>query len=153
MLVFILMIVLILMMPRVTTYKSTILSRLKYKLTSNSSMWVLLWMCCLHVCVPSKLELQCSLLMNKACAGQWKHIPLIPTPRRQRKNDLCEFQSSQSYTVRPTMSQRKINKNNKDMFLLLVTGISKIHHRSLPHYTPSLYNLRWFPVSKPSKFG
>jgi hypothetical protein len=37
-------------------------------------------------------------------------MPLIPVPRRQRQADLCDFEASQGYIVRPCLKKNKIKK-------------------------------------------
>ena len=55
-------------------------------------------------------------------AGQWWHVHLIPSPRRQRHAELCEFKASLVYrarcriaraTQRNPASKKKKNKTNK----------------------------------------
>lgn len=54
-------------------------------------------------------------LSRHPAAGCVGYMPLTPASRRQRQEDLCEFQVSQSYTVRPgliktTTTPQKTNK-------------------------------------------
>jgi hypothetical protein len=72
-----------------------------------------------------EVKLEAGALRNGSCCSarkgerscqepDWWHIPLIPALRMQRQVDLCEFQDSQNYIVRPCL-KHKTNKKTQGL--------------------------------------